>query len=95
MKTHVYVVYVFRTFGEPFGNQWQEEYFDRTEAEAARERYNAQGGLYAREVFERPYKPAECKSNFIGASVRWDMPPVTVSHYCPLSEHHERYYGEK
>lgn len=94
MTTHIYVVYVFRTFGEPFGNQWEEEYFDRAEAEAARERYNAQGGVYARPIEERPYKCAERKSNFFGPPVRWDMPPMTVSRYCPLSEHYERYYGE-
>lgn len=93
-RTVVYRVLVFRTFGEAFGSRWIEEYFDPAEAEAVRDRLNAQDGIYAR-VEERPYAPVERKSNFFGSPVRWDLPPITISHFCPLTEHHERYYGEK
>ena len=64
-------------------------------SETARDRNNAWPGRYARPVGERPYVPVKRKSNSFGPAVRWDMPPVRISHYVPMSEHHERYYGEK
>lgn len=91
----VYRVICSRTFGDAFGAHWIDEFFSRDEAEAARERYNAQYGVYARPVEERPYTPVEHKSNFFGPPVRWDLPSVYCGRMLSFGEALERRYGEK
>lgn len=90
--TTIYRVLVFRSYGEPLGSRWIEEYFDSAEAEAVRDRLNAQNGIYAR-IEERPYTPVERKSNFFGPPVRHDLPPLYIGRH-PPRDFADRRYGE-
>jgi hypothetical protein len=92
------IVYVVRCFDprEAFGFMFDLAFFDRADAETAREAHLARGrGYYAKPVEEQSYTPDERKSNFSGPPVRWDMPPVFCGRMVSPREAADRYGGRQ